>query len=136
MLEGFEMTMDEFIDLCILCGCDYTHSIGGIGPVKAFNLMKDNKTMEKVLEAIKEMNEDTTKKQKFVIPEKFLYAESRELFKEPDVIKDKAEIEALLKWEKPNEAGIRDFLIREKAFAENKVDSGLKKLLSSQTKVN
>jgi flap endonuclease-1 len=36
MLKGFEMTMDEFIDLCIMCGCDYTHSIGGIGPVKAF----------------------------------------------------------------------------------------------------
>jgi flap endonuclease-1 len=24
VLDGFEMNMDEFIDLCILCGCDYT----------------------------------------------------------------------------------------------------------------
>ena len=111
MLEGFEMSMDEFIDLCILCGCDYTHSIGGIGPVKAFNLMAENRTLEKVLEAVKEMNDDPNKKQKFIIPEKFLYEESRALFKEPDVITDKAEIEASLKWEKPNEAGIRDFLI-------------------------
>ena len=105
------MSMEEFIDLCILCGCDYTHSIGGIGPVKAFNLMAENRTLEKVLEAVKEMNEDPNKKQKFIIPEKFLYEESRALFKEPDVITDKAEIEASLKWEKPNEAGIRDFLI-------------------------
>ena len=27
VLEGFEMTQKEFVDLCILCGCDYTHSI-------------------------------------------------------------------------------------------------------------
>ena len=29
VLEGFEMTYDEFIDLCILCGCDYTGNIQG-----------------------------------------------------------------------------------------------------------
>lgn len=52
MLKGFEMTMDEFIDLCIMCGCDYTHSIGGIGPVKAFTLMKDHGTIEGCLEKV------------------------------------------------------------------------------------
>ena len=41
VLEGFQMNQKEFIDLCILCGCDYTHNIGGVGPVKAFNLMKE-----------------------------------------------------------------------------------------------
>jgi flap endonuclease-1 len=44
------MNMDEFIDLCIMCGCDYTHSIGGIGPIKAFNLIKEHGNIEKVLE--------------------------------------------------------------------------------------
>lgn len=24
VLKSFEMNMDEFIDLCILCGCDYS----------------------------------------------------------------------------------------------------------------
>ena len=27
VLEGFEMNQKEFIDLCILCGCDYTHTV-------------------------------------------------------------------------------------------------------------
>lgn len=62
MLEGFEMTMDEFIDLCILCGCDYTHSIGGIGPVKAFNLMKENGKIENVLEVVAKHNANPDKK--------------------------------------------------------------------------
>lgn len=35
-LEGFGMTHEEFIDMCILCGCDYTCNIAGVGPVKAF----------------------------------------------------------------------------------------------------
>ncbi len=62
MLEGFDMTMDEFIDLCILCGCDYTHSIGGIGPVKAFNLMKENGKIENVLEVVAKHNANPDKK--------------------------------------------------------------------------
>ena len=31
ILAGFDMTQAEFVDLCILCGCDYTQSIGGLG---------------------------------------------------------------------------------------------------------
>ena len=88
------MTMDEFIDLCIMCGCDYTHSIGGIGPIKAFKLMEDNRNIEAVLEKVIESNEDPKKKQKFIIPENFLYVESRALFKEPDVIRDKPALQA------------------------------------------
>jgi flap endonuclease-1 len=81
MLEGFEMNMDELIDLCIMCGCDYTHSIGNIGPIKAFKLIKEQKNIEGILEAIKKVNEDPDKKQKYIIPENFLYEESRQLFK-------------------------------------------------------
>ena len=56
VLEGFGMNMDEFIDLCIMCGCDYTHNIGGIGPVKAFNLIKEETTIENVLQKVKDHN--------------------------------------------------------------------------------
>jgi flap endonuclease-1 len=136
MLEGFEMDMDEFIDLCIMCGCDYTHSIGGIGPIKAFKLMKDEGNIEKILQVIKKGNEDPEKRQKFIIPDAFLFEESRELFKKPDVIRDKAEVEKLMKWEKPDEEELKDFLINKKGFAENKVLSGLKKLTSCQGKKN
>ena len=136
MLEGFDMTMDEFIDLCILCGCDYTHSIGGVGPVKAFNLVKEHGKIEGVLETLKRHNDDPNKKQKYVIPEQFLFEESRYLFKGPDVITEKAEIEALLKWETPDQEALRSYLVNDKAFAENKVESGIKKLGQCKGKVN
>lgn len=136
ILDGFEMNMDEFIDLCILCGCDYTKSIAGVGPVKAFKFISDERNLENVLEKVKKLNEDPDKKTRYIIPDNFLFVESRKMFKEPEVIRDKAEIEALLKWNKPDEQGIRDFLVGQKAFMENKVENGLKKLGSCQTKVN
>lgn len=88
VLKGFDMEMDEFIDLCILCGCDYTRSIGGIGPVRAFKLIQDEGTIENVLEKVKEANDDPKKKSRFIIPDAFLYEESRELFKKPNVDRD------------------------------------------------
>ena len=63
------MTMDEFIDLCIMCGCDYTHTIGGIGPVRAFKMIEEHKNIETVLEKIQELNDDPKKKSRFVIPD-------------------------------------------------------------------
>jgi len=52
LLEQFEMSMDEFIDLCIMCGCDYTKNIGGIGPIKAFKFIKDHGNIESIIEQI------------------------------------------------------------------------------------
>ena len=42
----------------------------------------------------------------------------------------------MLKWNKPDEEGLKAFLVGEKGFTEQKVDSGLKKLAGAQTKVN
>ena len=49
ILEGFEMNQTEFIDLCILCGCDYTQSIGGMGPTTSYKFMKEHGDIETVL---------------------------------------------------------------------------------------
>ncbi len=59
------MSQEEFIDLCILCGCDYTNQISGLGPATAFKLIKEHKTIEAVLEKLKEKNEDPSKKKKY-----------------------------------------------------------------------
>ena len=42
----------QFIDLCILLGCDYCESIRGIGPKRAVDLIKQHRSIEKVLEHI------------------------------------------------------------------------------------
>ena len=42
----------QFIDLCILLGCDYCESIRGIGPKRAIDLIKRHKTIENIVEHI------------------------------------------------------------------------------------
>lgn len=101
-----------------MCGCDYTKSIGGIGPVKAFKFIKDFEDIESVLKQLDKEMDDPKKKQKYIIPAEFKYKESRELFNNPEVIKDKAELEAMIKFNKPDEEALKAFLVNEKGFTE------------------
>ena len=39
LLFSFEFSQEEFVDLCILLGCDYVDKIKGIGPKKAIELV-------------------------------------------------------------------------------------------------
>lgn len=89
VLSSLELTMDQFVDLCILCGCDYCESIKHMGPVKALKYIKEYKTIERVLEVLQEENQNEKTKLKFGIPSKdaFLFEQARELFKKPDVLK-------------------------------------------------
>ena len=106
------MSMDEFIDLCILCGCDYTTNINGVGPIKAFKYISHlGGKIENVIRKIERENDNPWKKKKYHIPENFFYKEARELFKAPDAIKERKKLEELIKWNKTDEEGMKEFLI-------------------------
>ncbi|RKP19700.1 flap endonuclease 1 [Rozella allomycis CSF55] len=122
VLEGLEMTMDQFIDLCILLGCDYCDSIKGIGPHRAVNLMKTHGSLEKILESLD--------KKKYEIPEDWPFEQARELFKAPEVLPDVSNV--VLKWVAPNEEELIEFLVKKKGFSEDRVKNGVKKLLKAK----
>jgi len=122
VLEGFEMDQTQFIDLCILLGCDYVDKIKGIGPKKAIELVKKHKTIECILE-----NLDKTK---YPPPENWMYEEARRLFVSPEVT-PAAEVE--LKWEKPDEEGLVKYMCEEKGFAEERIRNGIKKLVKAKS---
>ena len=62
--------MDQFGDICILCGCDYCGTIRSIGQ-KSFDLIKKHKCIEGAGEL------DLTKNK---VPENFDYEQVRRLF--------------------------------------------------------
>ena len=64
LLKGLNLNMDEFIDLCILCGCDYSSLIEGIGKINAYKLIKEHKNIENVLKYNKKCNKDNSHKKK------------------------------------------------------------------------
>ena len=52
LLEQLDVTMRRFVDFCILCGCDYTGHISGVGPKTAFKLLSQHGTVEGVAAAV------------------------------------------------------------------------------------
>eukprot|EP01112_Ceratiomyxa_fruticulosa_P022823 TRINITY_DN848_c0_g1_i1.p1 TRINITY_DN848_c0_g1~~TRINITY_DN848_c0_g1_i1.p1 ORF type:complete len:398 (+),score=116.25 TRINITY_DN848_c0_g1_i1:94-1287(+) len=117
VLEGLKLTMDQFIDLCILLGCDYCDTIKGIGPVKAKEYIDKYGSIEKILPHLD--------KAKHPVPEEWPFEEVRELFKHPEVI-DPETIE--LKWTEPDEEGLKKFLVDEMQFNEKRVVDAIEKL--------
>lgn len=65
ILTALEIDYNSFIDLCILCGCDYTRTVPKIGPINALRLIKLHKTIENL---------------NVTLPPDFDYVTSRRLF--------------------------------------------------------
>merc|ERR1719229_1676877 len=131
-LEGLGMSMDEFIDLCILLGCDYTDSIKGIGPTKAFKYLKDYKSIEKLLPEIKDVKTGKGNL-KFTLPESFMFAEARSLFQKPEVTPGK---DIKLEWNGPDREACLKFLVDEKGFNRERMERGLDRLKKCKNKGN
>lgn len=66
MLSGLGLTYEQFVDLCILCGCDYCSSIKGVGPKTALKLVKQHGSLEKIIAALQ------ADKKQYEIPEDWL----------------------------------------------------------------
>ena len=132
---SFEMKQEEFIDLCILLGCDYVDKIKGIGPKKAIELVNTILALKSIMNQImfyqvkKHKNIETIleniDKSKYPPPENWMFTEARRLFTSPDVTPSS---EVDLQWNKPDEEGLVSYMCGEKGFAEDRIRNGCKKL--------
>mmetsp|Transcript_326 Transcript_326/g.633 ORF Transcript_326/g.633 Transcript_326/m.633 type:complete len:443 (+) Transcript_326:94-1422(+) len=82
-IAGLGLTHDQFVDLCILLGCDYCDTIRGIGPKTALKLIKEHGDIETIL---KNLN-----REKYVIPESYEPMEARKKREKEKKKKEKAE---------------------------------------------
>ena len=130
-LSGLGLSQEQFIDFCILCGCDYCDTIRGIGPKKALNAIREHKSIEKFVEYLQE-----TKPKGVVIPESWLtpedpiYAQARLMFTQAEVA-DCSEIK--LQWNPPNEEELKEFLVGKCGFSADRVENAIKKLKKAKT---
>jgi flap endonuclease-1 len=53
MIKELKLTDNQFLDLCILLGCDYLPTLPGLGQVKSFDYIKKHQSIEKILENTK-----------------------------------------------------------------------------------
>ncbi|XP_053738443.1 probable flap endonuclease 1 homolog [Synchiropus splendidus] len=108
LLEKLQITHEEFVDLCILLGCDYCEKITGFGPKRALTLIQKHRTIENI---VLHINQQT-----HPVPEFWKYKEARDLFlglpeTEPPE----------LTWSEPDEEALVQFLCRTKYFKEDRV---------------
>ncbi|KAI2603275.1 Rad27p/FEN-1 endonuclease-like protein [Hypoxylon fragiforme] len=116
VLEGLNMDRKQFVDLCILLGCDYLDPVPKVGPTTALKMIRQHGSLEKVVEYI---NNDP----KYSLPEDWPYEDARALFFEPDVRKADDPL-CDFKWEKPDMDGLVQFLVNDKGFNEDRVRAG------------
>ncbi|KAL2314558.1 DNA-repair protein rad2 [Schizosaccharomyces pombe] len=116
-LNGLDMSVEQFVDLCILLGCDYCEPIRGVGPARAVELIRQYGTLDRF---VKEAD-----RSKYPIPEDWPYEDARRLFLDAEVLPGE-EIE--LKWKSPDADGIIQFLVKEKGFNEDRVKLGINRL--------
>ena len=84
LLKELDLSQEQFIDLCILLGCDYTPTISKIGPKRAYELIKQYKSIDNIL-----LDKDF--RSKYILPENFNYKEAREYFINPPINEIKKE---------------------------------------------
>nr|XP_033788909.1 flap endonuclease 1-like isoform X2 [Geotrypetes seraphini] len=121
ILEKLKLTHEQFVDLCILLGCDYCEKIWGLGPKKALKLLQKHRSIEQILQNI-DLKHPPSKTWPF--------QESRELFLQPQVA-DTSQI--LLEWAEPNEEQLVQFLSHRKHMKEDRVRKRLRKLHVAQS---
>lgn len=116
ILSDFNFNKDEFIDFCILCGCDYCNSVPKIGNITAFKLIQKYKKINTII-----------KNTKYNFPESYLYDfnKSKENFL---LYYNKIDINNLKLFKSDKDIiKLENFLINEVQMNEKRVQNSLKK---------
>jgi len=121
VLEQLNITMDQFIDFCILSGCDYCDTIKGVGPQTAFKLIAEHKCIEKVLETLEPEK----------IPQNFRYQTARKFFQDCEAVDTK---EANFVFKEPDFEGLEKFLVEGQSFDKKRVERFIERLKAAKTK--
>jgi len=121
VLEQLNISMDQFIDFCILCGCDYCDTMKGVGPSTAIKLLLQHGTLEKVIEALGPEK----------VPANFKYEAARMFFKECEAV-DTQKCE--FSFQEPDFEGLSKFLVEECSFSKERVERYVERLKNTKNK--
>jgi len=117
IIDDFKMNHDEFIDMCILCGCDYCPTIPKVGPARAIKNIQEYKSIESYLEKCNITGSDEFLKK---------YISSRNLFK---IFKDKIDINNLpIHKSKYDSENLYKYLVYECNMNEKRIQTSLNKI--------
>lgn len=117
VLEILKVTYDEFVELCILFGCDYCPNLTDIKFNEIYSIYIKHKSVEKALDEMKQLG--------YIIPDKFEYTEAKEYFKSSLHIEVKSEN---VKMKKPEIDRLLNLLVSKYGLIKFKIISKLNRL--------
>merc|ERR1712113_589186 len=121
ILEQLNITMSQFIDFCILSGCDYCDTLKGVGPSTAIRLLVQHGSLEKVLEVLGPEK----------VPQNFRYQAAREFFQECEAV-DTATVD--IQFKDPDTEGLTKFLVDECSFSKERVERYVERLNKAKSR--
>jgi len=110
VLESLGLNQKQLVIMGILIGTDYNEGVKGFGPKRSLEIVKEEKTLERVLKKVK-------------WEEKVDPQEVMKLFLEPKVT-EKYEF----KWKPPEEEKLTKFMVDEHDFSRERVEKAIQKL--------
>lgn len=89
ILSTLNIDLQQFIDMCVICGCDYLIERGGLpglGPVKALKIVKSYSSIKTYLDTSTDVVKFLRKKPDYDLERDFNYVEARNVFMESDIV--------------------------------------------------
>jgi flap endonuclease-1 len=114
ILKELKLSYNEFVELCILFGCDYCNTIKKIGVKRAYELIQKHKNIN----SIKELD-------KYDFPDNYNYQEIIDYFQNPPILKIKKND---IKWCPPNLDLLKHKLLNDYSYNPNNVENIIKSL--------
>jgi len=120
-LEQLNISMDQFIDFCILSGCDYCDTLKGVGPSTAIRLLIQHGSLEKVIE---ELGPEK-------VPANFRYQAARDFFRECEAV-DTSKVE--FEFKEPDFDGLTSYLVDQWSFDKERVARYVERLRNAKNR--
>mmetsp|Transcript_11014 Transcript_11014/g.22778 ORF Transcript_11014/g.22778 Transcript_11014/m.22778 type:complete len:396 (+) Transcript_11014:20-1207(+) len=120
-LEQLNISMDQFIDFCILSGCDYCDTLKGVGPATAIKLLLQHGSLEKVVETLGPEK----------VPKNFRFQAAREFFRECEAV-DTSQVD--FTFQEPDFEGLAKFLVEGNSFSKERVDRYIERLRNAKSR--
>jgi flap endonuclease-1 len=76
IIDKMKLTPTSFIDMCILCGCDFCKTVPRLGPFKSFAMITEHGSIERVIENRGGWGSGDT----IDFPDNFKYQDARDIF--------------------------------------------------------
>ncbi len=110
-LESLQVTQEQLVDIGILIGTDFNpDGFERVGPKTALKMIKQHSRLEDIPQIQEQL-------------EKIDYEQIRKIFLEPEV----ADVDEII-FEKINYEGIANYLVKERSFSEDRIQSSMNRL--------